>query len=94
MCNKYVINNKLKCLDPLDLNGEGEYNIKVIKEIEVTESFLSLEKQVKGCQNEEPFENCTTRHYLQTLLKKCHCLPFDMMLAEKVSQMVFYRTCV
>ena len=66
------------------MNGEGEYNMNVLKEIKVTDSFLGLDAGTKGCQNEEPLQNCTTRHYIKSILKECGCLPLNMASVEKV----------
>ena len=71
--------------DPVVLHGEGEYNLNVLKEIEVTESFLSLDKKEMGCQNEETYANCTTRLYIDTMKKKCGCLPLALSLNERVT---------
>ena len=49
-----------------------------MKEMKVTDSFLSLNKEVRGCQNVEPFEDCTTRNYLESLRNNCGCIPFAM----------------
>ena len=73
-------------LEPVKLIGEGEYNIDVLTEIKVTESFLALDKNIRKCQNEEPLNNCTTRHYIDILLKKCGCLPPSINLSNKVNQ--------
>ena len=40
-------------VDFLKLPLEHEYNLNVVKEIKVTESFLTLDESTKGCQNEE-----------------------------------------
>ena len=68
----------------MKFTGEGEYNLNALKEIEVTDSFLGLDQDVRECQNEEPFYNCTTRHYIDSLLRDCGCLPFNLRLSEKV----------
>ena len=65
-------------LVPLRLEGEGQYNINELKEIKVTESYLGLKQDVKGCQNYESIQNCSTRTYIDTLLKECGCLPFSV----------------
>ena len=62
------------------LIGEGEYNIEYLKEIKVTESYLGLNQQIRECQNEEPFYNCTTKVYLRTFLEECGCLPLNLFL--------------
>ena len=66
--------------------GEGrfEYNLDALTNIEVTESFLTLDQDSRECQNEETYSNCTTRHYIDAVLKKCECLPFNMRLSDKV----------
>ena len=72
----------------MTFSGTGEYNLNNIKEIEVTSSYLGLDQDVRSCQNEEPFYNCTTRHYLDELLNKCGCLPFNIRLMEKVTKII------
>ena len=66
------------------LIGEGEYNLDALKEIKVTDSYLGLDQDVRGCQNEESLNNCKTKHYLKTLLEECDCLPFNIRQSEKV----------
>ena len=65
-------------LEPVNLVGEGEYNLNVLKEIIVTDSYLGLDPSIKGCQNVETLENCTTRHYIDNLIARCKCVPFNM----------------
>ena len=48
-------------LEPVLLQGEGEYNLNVIKDVKVTESFLTLSEEDRGCQNSENIDDCTTR---------------------------------
>ena len=71
-------------LDPVTLSGEGQYNLDSLKMFEVTQSFLGLDENVKKCQNKMPFDNCTTSHYLDTIRKKCKCLPFTVNSLEEV----------
>ena len=71
--------------DPVVLSGTGEYNLNVLKEIEVTDSFLSLDKKERGCQNEETYANCTTRLYIDAMINKCGCLPLAISLNERVN---------
>ena len=65
-------------VEPVKLIGEGKYNLNDIKEIEVTDSYLSLKNGVKGCQTEEEMNDCTTRQFMNNFLKKCGCLPFSI----------------
>ena len=37
---------------------------------------------VRECQNEEPYTNCTTRSYLRRVTQKCGCLPFALGVLE------------
>ena len=63
---------------------ENEYNLNVIKEITATSSFLSMERNVRKCQNDESFDECVTRKYIDNLIKKCNCLPLNLRLTYKV----------
>ena len=38
------------------MHGEGEYNLNVLKEIQVTDSYLELDQNTRGCQNKEKEE--------------------------------------
>ena len=84
-------------LEPVDLNGDGvyfkfgwEYNLNVLSKIDVTESYLAFNKKTP-CQNEESFDNCTTRHYINTLTEKCGCLPFNIRISENLVVIVHPR---
>ena len=77
----------LKCpdlLEPLKLYGEGDYNLNVVKEVKVTESFLGLDSGVMGCNMEKTYENCTTTTYIESVIQQCGCLPFSIYLSDKV----------
>ena len=65
-------------LEPLKLYGEGEYKLDGLKQIVVTESYLGLNEYIRGCQNEEAFEVCTTKLYREAFIDKCNCLPFHV----------------
>ena len=75
--------------EPLKLIGEGEYNLNALTEIEVTDSYLGIDQDIRGCQNEEPYLNCTTKHYVNNVLLECGCIPLNirniwMQLSKKV----------
>ena len=70
-------------LEPLQLYGEGEYNLNSVKQMKVTESFLTLDKGVRKCQNTDDYEDCTTKLYYDTLMEQCQCLPLNLK-SEKV----------
>ena len=54
----------------------------------VTESYLGLDQEERGCQNEETLDNCTSRQYYDTILVKCGCLPLHIRPSE-----VLIATC-
>ena len=61
-----------------------EYFLNGIKEISVTDSFLSMGENVRGCL-EESYDDCTAKKYKNALIDKCQCLPFQLRLNEEVS---------
>ena len=71
-------------LEPVIFIGEGEYNVNVLKEIKVSESYLGMDQDVTECQNEESFYNCTTRKFMDTLIEKCGCLPINIRISNEV----------
>ena len=74
------------CKEPVKLIGEGEYNLNVLTEVKVTESYMGLDQDVRNCQNHEPYLNCSTTQYLENLLGKCGCLPFNIRISNKVNK--------
>ena len=72
--------------EPLELSLEKMYyHLNVIKEITVTDSFLTLNKNIRGCQ-EESFDDCMTWKYKKILKDECQCLPFQIRSNEQVSK--------
>ena len=70
----------------MPLFGSGQYNLNALKEIRVTDSYRGLDQDIKGCQDEEPILNCKTRHYIDSMLKQCGCLPFRMMKDKVITK--------
>ena len=56
-----------------------------MKEISVTDEFLTLDKTIINCQNEETLEDCKTRKYINTMVEQCKCLPFSIRTHDKVT---------
>ena len=54
-----------------------------MKEFAVTDSFLNLDKETKGCQ-EETFNQCVTQKYIKNLIDQCQCLPFQIRFTDNV----------
>ena len=71
-------------LDSLKLTGEFEFALKIFKEISVTESFMGLSDNDRGCQSVEIQKNCTLQKYFQTK-SKCKCLPLNLILNDQDS---------
>ena len=57
------IHSKL-LIEPIMLQGEGEYNLNVVKDVKVTESFMTLGEDDRGCQSHENVDDCTTRYVI------------------------------
>ena len=71
--------------EPVELFGEGAYNINVLKEIEATDSYMGLNQNVIECQNVEPLFNCTTRQRIEAFQRECGCPPFSVRISNKVN---------
>ena len=71
-------------LEPVQLIGEGEYNLNILNEIKITESYMGLDQNFRKCQNKESFDSCTTKEYHDSVLDHCGCLPFNIRLSNKV----------
>ena len=67
------------CVEPLNFYGEGEYNLNVVKEVEVTDAFLNLDESRRECQNSYDFQECTTQNNIKAMITKCSCLPFTIL---------------
>merc|ERR1719270_2340339 len=48
-------------IEPLMLKIGNEYNLNNVKEISVTDDFLTLDKTIIKCQNQESLQDCKTR---------------------------------
>ena len=56
-----------------------------MKEISVTDDFLTLDKTIIKCQNEESLQDCKTRKYIDAMVEQCKCLPFAVRNNNEVS---------
>ena len=55
-----------------------------MKEISATDSFLSMDRDVSKCQDDETWDECVTRKYINDLKDKCKCLPTSLNLMDEV----------
>ena len=70
--------------EPIHLELENEYNLNVIKEISATDSFLSMDENIRQCQDDETFNECVTKIYIHNLIDQCNCLPLNLRLTNEV----------
>ena len=68
----------------VELKGEGYYNLNVVKQVNVTKDFLTLDKKHKGCQHTQDYGDCISNEIRKNILQNCKCLPFNIRLDEKV----------
>ena len=68
----------------MGLFGEGQYNLLSLKEISVTDSFMTLDKDFRKCQNIETQNDCKTRLYIEHIRQICGCIPLSLNLFAKV----------
>ena len=61
--------------DTPTLYSGWKYNLNAVKDIKVTDDFMTLDQ--KGC-GDEAYENCTSRTYVRKVVDKCGCLPFSI----------------
>ena len=52
--------------------------------MKVTDSFITLDEDVRQCQDEYTQVECRTKKYLDSIIENCKCLPFDLKLTEQV----------
>ena len=57
-----------------------------VKDIKVTEDFLGLSDNVKKCQSEETFKECSTRRYLHAVESQCNCIPYALKFSSVQNQ--------
>ena len=93
-CEKKLLLSLSFIPEPLKLAGEGEYNLNNLKQIRVTDAYLGLGLDVRGCQTKESLNTCRTKHYMKSLLRQCKCLPFNIRLAYKVRFFVAHNKCI
>ena len=70
----------------LKIAGDGDFRVKVFKEIHVTDEFLSLDENTKGCQSVGKYRNCLSGYY-QEIKETCGCLPLYLSLENEVQKM-------
>ena len=69
-----------------------EYNLNSVKDITVTDEFMTLDRDVIKCQNDEDYEDCTTRQYMHAFLHHCECVPFSLKTKKNVKQFENFKS--
>ena len=69
---------------PLKLYGGGNFALTAVKEIDVTEDYLKMAKDVTKCQDRLTLEECETKQYFEHVVDKCNCIPFKLGHKYKV----------
>ena len=68
----------------MNLFGEGNFALTAAKEIDATQDYLDMSKDVTNCQNEVSLEVCETKKYYEKVMEKCNCLPVNIGSSYKV----------
>ena len=55
------------------------YNANGVQVVVAKDSLLTLDIEDRRCQ-EESENNCNTKKYMDSLIEKCQCLPFQLRL--------------
>ena len=49
-----------------------------------------MDMKYRGCQDEEPLEECISKHYIDNLLHQCNCLPLRIATSKNVTIIIIY----
>ena len=66
-------------------SGTNSYALSSLKKITGASGFLNLPTATKECQD-ETFESCNTRRYLEKVRLECRCLLWSLDTNEEVNQ--------
>ena len=86
-CNSLYALKIFLSSDPVRLMGEFQFNLQSLKEIKVSDSFLTLDVDSQKCQNIETYNDCKTRLYIKNMTQVCGCLPLSHIMSEEVCYM-------
>ena len=78
---------------PLFLDARGEYNLNAVKEVQITDSFTTLDLNDRKCQDRDKYEDCTTKVYEDVIMNLCRCLPFNLRKTDNVSNKFLALFC-
>ena len=72
---------------PLKLYGGGNFALTAVKEIDVTEDYLKMSKDVTKCQDRITLEECETKQFFEHVVDKIQSIQIRSILKSKNIQM-------
>ena len=75
----------------MSLHGNGSYALSAVKEMRISDDFLSLGQDFTKCQVQEAYEDCTTRMYYAAMIKQCNCIPYSLALGKNQVYLYYMR---
>ena len=67
---------------PQRVYGEGNYEITSVVEVETTSDFDGMDESAIGCQNQITCEEFVNKKFIEDVILKCKCLPFEFWTHE------------
>ena len=75
----------------MSLHGNGSYALSAVKEMRISDDFLSLGQDFTKCQVQEAYEDCTTRMFYAEIIKQCNCVPYSLGLGKNQVYLYYMR---
>ena len=63
---------------PVKRYGGGSFALKNLKEMTVTTSFLSLEEDVRKCEEGQTKAECYMEFFMKDIVRTCKCVPLNL----------------
>ena len=65
-------------IDFLRLAPGWNYNLNVVKDIRVSDAYMSLDDSIRLCSSES-YESCFSRIHLERITQQCGCIPLHLI---------------
>ena len=72
--------------------GKGLYKMVAVKQITITDGFLSLQQAQKKCQSFETPEDCFQNELFMLMKNNCNCIPYDLSNFTEVVCIILQNT--
>ena len=69
----------------------SEFEIRMFKELQVTDSFLGLNEIFRGCQEREMYDTCIKNSHVDKIRKSCGCLPLGLKKNKNVILFIVFN---